>query len=426
MEERLKEEVELKLGNKIVSRGDCQLLSDLIFEQQKKQVSYNTLRRFFNVDKSAEHKPSRQTLNVLSIFVGYSNYFAFNSGEPSKVSWELQNELYNCLGDSEDSNLLNFLTFCRIQKTPLLMELLSISFRESFLTGNYKAIHMLCNSKGLNLIGLNYSERVQFGRTVGLLLRSITVPQNELIALAENRVFIEMVFLIFVDYSSLNIKNNNYVKLMNLVAAGKVRLKRKDALFFQCLSFLRNFLIGVPNAFVDLKPHNTLHPILYSRVCSVQLIQNAMCNIPSTNIVADLQNKLDGDLVNRMDYIFEVMTTALLLKDFELMAFVSKSGPYAQGKLYQESHLQQVLIVKLIYLIKNGFIKQAKKNLIHVNKKGWGRSYFDIYEIYYLILSYKIEADESIKKRIFKSYLKKIKQLNYSLFDRAYILNYFK
>ena len=123
MEERLKEEVELKLGNKIVSRGDCQLLSDLIFEQQKKQVSYNTLRRFFNVDKSAEHKPSRQTLNVLSIFVGYPNYFAFNSGEPSKVSWELQNELYNCLGDSEDSNLLNFLTFCRIQKTPLLMEL---------------------------------------------------------------------------------------------------------------------------------------------------------------------------------------------------------------------------------------------------------------------------------------------------------------
>ena len=248
--------------------------------------------------------------------------------------------------------ILNFLTSCRIQKVPQLLELLSISFRECFLAGNYKAIHTLFNSRGLNLLRLNYSERVQFGRSVGLLLRSITVPKNELIALAENTVFMEMVFLIFVDYTSLNTANNNYVKLMNFITAGEVRLKRKDALFFQCLSFLRNFLIGVPNAFVDLKPHNTLHPILYSRVCSVQLIQNAMSNIPSTNIVADLQNKLDGDLVNRMDYIFEVMTTALLLKDFELMAFVSKSEPYAQGKLYQESHLQQVLIVKLIYLIK--------------------------------------------------------------------------
>jgi len=426
MEERLKEEVELKLGNKIVSRGDCQLLSDLIYEQQKKQVSYNTFRRFFNVDKSAQHKPSRQTLNVLSSFVGYPNYFAFTSGDPSKVGWELQNELYYYLGDSQDANLLNFLTSCRIQKVPQLLELLSISFRECFLAGNYKAIHTLCNSRGLNLLRLNYSERVQFGRSVGLLLRSITVPKKELIALAENNVFMEMVFLIFVDYSSLNTKNNNYVKLMTLVVAGEVRIKRKDALFFQCLSFLRNFLMGVPNAFVDLKLQNNLHPILYSRVRSVQLIQNATHNIPSGDIIADLQNKLDGDLVNRMDYIFEVITTALLIKDFELMAFVSKSEPFAQGKLYQESHLQQVLIVKLIYMVKNRFIKQAKKNLIHVNKKGWGRSYFDIYELYYLILSYEIETDESIKKRILKSYLKKIKQLNYSLFDRAYILNYFK
>jgi len=61
MEERLKEEVELKLGRKIVSRGDCQLLSDLIFEQQHKQISYNTFRRFFNVDKTANHQPSIQT-----------------------------------------------------------------------------------------------------------------------------------------------------------------------------------------------------------------------------------------------------------------------------------------------------------------------------------------------------------------------------
>ncbi len=94
VKERLKEEVELKLGKKIINRGDCQLLSDLIFEQQKKQISYNTLRRFFKVDKNADHKPSSQTLNVLSKFVGHANYFSFTSGEPSKASWELQNELF--------------------------------------------------------------------------------------------------------------------------------------------------------------------------------------------------------------------------------------------------------------------------------------------------------------------------------------------
>ena len=190
-------EVELKLGKKIMNRGDCQLLSDLIFEQQKKQISYNTLRRFFKVDKNANQKPSSQTLNVLSTFVGYANYFSFTSGEPSKASWELQNELFYYLDQLDTTKLQNFLIACRIQKAPNLIELLTVCFRELLLSKNYKAVHDISQSKGLNLFDLSYSERVQFGRSVGLVMRKINIPKEELIALAENNVFLEMVFLIF-------------------------------------------------------------------------------------------------------------------------------------------------------------------------------------------------------------------------------------
>ena len=179
MEERLKEEVELKLGRKIVSRGDCQLLADLIFEEQHKQISYNTFRRFFNVDKTANHQPSIQTLNVLSSFVGFRNYFSFASGEPSKVSWELQNELYFRLAEDNTTKLLNFLIACRIQKVPQLLELLTVSFRELLLSKKYSAVHEVSKSKGLNLLDLSYSERIQFGRSVGLLLRKINIPKKE-------------------------------------------------------------------------------------------------------------------------------------------------------------------------------------------------------------------------------------------------------
>lgn len=426
MEERLKEEVELKLGKKIMNRGDCQLLSDLIFEQQKKLISYNTLRRFFKVDKNANQKPSSQTLNVLSKFVGHANYFSFTSGEPSKASWELQNELFYYLDKLDTTKLQNFLIACRIQKAPNLVELLTVCFRELLLSKNYKAVHDISQSKGLNLFGLSYSERVQFGRSVGLVMRKINIPKEELIALAENNVFLEMVFLIFVDYSSLNVSHSNYIRLMEYVSAGAVKLKRKDQLFFECLSYLRKLLIGEPLPNLTIRPSNNLHPILYSRVCSVLIIQNSFSKSSNASILEGIAKKMQSRASNKMDYIFELITTALLLRDFELMSFVVNSEAYSEGKLYQEAHLQQLIVVKTMLHIKRGAPIKAKKNLLHINKKGWGRSYFDIYDLFLQVINYEMASDSAIKKKIMHDYLKKVKQLNYSFFNKNYLLDYFK
>ena len=426
MEERLKEEVELKLGKKIMNRGDCQLLSDLIFEQQKKQISYNTLRRFFKVDKNANQKPSSQTLNVLSKFVGHANYFSFTSGEPSKASCELQNELFYYLDQLDTTKLQNFLIACRIQKAPNLIEILTVCFRELLLSKNYKAVHDISQSKGLNLFGLSYSERVQFGRSVGLVMRKINIPKEELIALAENNVFLEMVFLIFVDYSSLNVSHSNYIRLMEYVSAGAVKLKRKDQLFFECLSYLRKLLIGEPLPNLTIRPSNNLHPILYSRVCSVLIIQNSFSKSSNASILEGIAKKMQSRALNKMDYIFELITTALLLRDFELMSFVVNSEAYSEGKLYQEAHLQQLIVVKTMLHIKRGAPIKAKKNLLHINKKGWGRSYFDIYDLFLQVINYEMASDSAIKKKIMHDYLKKVKQLNYSFFNKNYLLDYFK
>ena len=68
----LKEEVERKLGTEIRRRGECQLLSDAILQEQGETLNYNTLRRFFGVDKKSNVIPSRNTLDILSVFLGYS------------------------------------------------------------------------------------------------------------------------------------------------------------------------------------------------------------------------------------------------------------------------------------------------------------------------------------------------------------------
>ena len=108
------------------------------------------------------------------------------------------------------------------------------------------------------------------------------------------------------------------------------------------------------------------------------------------------------------------------------MSFVVNSEAYAEGKLYQEAHLQQLIVVKTMLHIKSGAPIKAKKNLLHINKKGWGRSYFDIYELFLSVINYEMEPDSIIKNKIMNDYMKKVKQLSYNLFNKNYLLEYFK
>ena len=111
---------------------------------------------------------------------------------------------------------------------------------------------------------------------------------------------------------------------------------------------------------------------MYSRVCSVLIIENSFSNVSNVLILEGITKKMQSRAVNKMDYIFELITTALLLRDFELMSFVVNSEAYAEGKLYQEAHLQQLIVVKTMLHIKRGAPIKAKKNLLYINKKGWG------------------------------------------------------
>ena len=43
----LKKKIEVRLGQSVLNRGDCELLSNLILETIDIEISYNTIRRLF-------------------------------------------------------------------------------------------------------------------------------------------------------------------------------------------------------------------------------------------------------------------------------------------------------------------------------------------------------------------------------------------
>ena len=72
----LKKKIEIRLGQKVLNRGDCELLSNLILETIDIEISYNTIRRLFGL--AGNVKANKKTLNTLAKFVGYKNFFVFN------------------------------------------------------------------------------------------------------------------------------------------------------------------------------------------------------------------------------------------------------------------------------------------------------------------------------------------------------------
>ncbi len=72
----LKSEVEKIFGRRILSSADCQNLCEAILQTCGIKISFNTVRRYFNLMKSTS-QPSSFTLNTLCNYCGYSSFDDF-------------------------------------------------------------------------------------------------------------------------------------------------------------------------------------------------------------------------------------------------------------------------------------------------------------------------------------------------------------
>lgn len=74
--QKLKENVYNKFGRNVTNHFDCVQLSQLIFDKYNIRLGITTLRRFFGIDMSKSN-PSIFTLDGISQFAGYKNWFDF-------------------------------------------------------------------------------------------------------------------------------------------------------------------------------------------------------------------------------------------------------------------------------------------------------------------------------------------------------------
>ena len=231
MIENLKKEIAKKIKREIKNRGDCVFLSNAIFEILDIEISYNTLRRFYNLLPST--KTSIKTFNTLAQFIGYKNYIDFTQNYKYKEKINITEIIYKTVSENDSEEIINLVNKTKNNSEDFI-SMIIILIRELWHNENYNLINKIFRLKALNYNSFSYYEVLKLGNSIGLLIRKKSKLEPILL---NNINFLECVFLIFVDYSSLNTYYGDSLKIIK-----KNNFKYDITLFSSALLEFRNFL----------------------------------------------------------------------------------------------------------------------------------------------------------------------------------------
>jgi hypothetical protein len=451
--------IEKKIGRQILKRGDCKYLSDRIFEGNNNTLSYNTIRRAFNLDANSNVQVSKSTLNIFSQFVGYNSYDEYNRMANYSDKWTLKLNICSLINRMDSDELINHLNAAWHKN-----ENFSISFvgviRELLLLGKVKLVIDIILESKINLDDLNYSELLFIGNGIGSVLRKIKITEDDLILLLNNKFFVDYIFLIFVDYSSLN---SYYGLIYSLIKREKIKLPPYQNLFFLSIDNFRNLLLKKEIKLIKYLKINKklLHPILIGRLASIEIAACKQMNINYDYVLDDISTLINSSKNCTIDYLYEIKTISLITKDFSLMEWIisheklsiiegisnNQVGSENAGFWYYDfiveeeyhlTHKQYSYILHLILAIRNKVIRVGQLLppdvkvdfnialiLKSIDKGKWVMSYYSYLDIFIQIVNYYSEKDKCIKNNFLKKYNTICKNLNYPILDQNYLIKYF-
>jgi hypothetical protein len=298
------------------------------------------------------------------------------------------------------------------------------TIRELLLMRRFADVDLIFRSKQLKLNKFSYSESIYVGNAIGILLRDVTLEDEDYSLLLKNKLFIRHVLSIFVDYSSLN---KGYGVFVTRAEQGKEFLSKNDALFFECLSALRHYLLfGKCKTKISINFSKLVaHPILIGRLAAIKILQCEK-DEKKADVLNDLRAIFEAEKVRRIDYFYEVNIVALIMSDFNLIAALNKiqDAPHIRQH-YQISHHQLSMILRFLNAISTSDRKKQTYIQQEIKKELWVTSYYDIFDLFYHIGLYHSSLNAAKKNAIMRRYMSISEKMVYPIFNKNYLISYF-
>lgn len=405
MIDQLKEQIFFKIGKEIVNRGDCEHLSRLIEIDTGEYLNYNTLRRFFNIDKQT-FKPRTSTLDILSKYIGYLSFDHFSSFKPQRVYFDQNLKMYGVLNDFDPEQLSAFFNDLDANYNLRLTFVIQVC-RHGLLSNQITELCAALDLMHPDVKSFSYDEMLIIGNSVGLMFRKISFTKKEWKCMLTNAFFNEYVFEIFVDYSSLNAYYFSFIK--------HKPFDDKQRYFKLELMILYHFLNKElpPRKLLANDPVKSdgLNPILHGRMLCKHLYLGT-ANLEMIKAMESL----------KIEHLYEPMVATILSSNFIWFDFIhGKLNHLLKGKYFRNIHYFQVyLLMKACFYYKSNEIDKAAMLLNEMNLEDFRFSYRELLSFFYYLLDYKLNNNND--SRMQAEYLSQ--KLRYPRFNEGYIRSY--
>ena len=377
----LKNKVISKFGQAILTLGDCKELSKVIFDETQELLNYNTLRRLFGLIKPTT--PQTYTLDVLSKYLGHSDYQSFIKAMPFDYDWFQFFETFN----TDDYNVNQLL----LQSPP---GIIGLFLRELFIMKRYPEAFKVIDNPNFKLYLEDYDTLMIIGGLVGAGIRVVPIDADFQTDFCKNPVFQDAILCIFVDYGSLN---GQYGELV----VRALEYPGKNDFFFQGVKNLQHFLnlSDLPFSPKDMQITASTHPILMSRIVSNQILWNSKSGLSLSDGIAEYAVFLEQHQVNTIIAWHEIMVVALLLDDADLYRVIENYIPTDDIQaLYHFHHYHLYLLFKVAYHTATGNKSAASLQLVDFQEDKLRYSYLPFLSFFIQRNTYKLSSSTEDKK----------------------------
>lgn len=391
-----------------------QILVNQIETLTGKDISFNTIRRFFGLLDPTQ--PSQKTWSIIN------EYLISSAGITpiAKVNyiehWRPIHTMHLLLSEKRSDDIIVLLKQTRHQDSyPILLGTLTTQLLVSkdleFLERIYTHTPLFID---------NYDEGIYCAELICSHIKQMTTEEIKFFEpIFSLHYFKETVWYFHIDYSYLN---GYYGYLLSNFTADS----EGEKLFLECILKYKLFLNGEPILPIEKKTIaylEPLYPVLTGRYIGYQLLQSPQQadKIIDQLIVPIAQN-------TQPHYLFvEIFPALLINKDFRS---IQKLIDKYYESLYEIEHWYSYIAYN-IYLISESLLyiyekSPSKAEIIFssIDLETTGTSYYNYTRIFYLILKYQLSTD-SDKKEVLMEYTQLVDKLGFKRFDTPFIQNYF-
>ncbi len=412
-------------GQPISTKTDCDKLTELIESRTRRVVSVNTLRRFFDVMPSSG-KPSLETLNILSTFCGYADFYDFkhslnetDKAAETDLTTDAVNDLYQAFGE-----------------TPQFYTILSWLIKYAFRDGNIpflKSFFDLDVFKGK----FDYTQGdfkkplMSFGLELQSSPKMFDVLVNHYV---NSPVAQALYFECFVDYDFLTIRHHKAIR-----SYSKIRKDNEAQLFSLCILFLHSFLLKDRVSCSDLikrinniELSNDLHPFPTGRrmACNILFQAYYFGEVKSGLIreIFDLEKQLprDGSLGKNLPSYHVLVSEAFCWAGYYDESLLIIKRALDSYKTDLNYHTQGILSALWITyadsLLKSGRKEDSRTifNRIEVSHFDVNNKYFSLMHYYNLSAELQKESNTKVAASLKRSSLEIASNYKFKFFETLY------